>query len=132
MENIYDAKTEELNKVLSDIENELEKVDAPMKITTQVLICVEEIFVNVASYAYPEKEGKVKINYDITENSIEVVFSDDGIEFNPLMKDDPDITLSAEERNIGGLGIFMVKKTMDEVIYERKNNQNILKIVKKW
>lgn len=132
LEKIYDAKVGELNSFLGDLESELEKVCAPMKIVMQMSVCAEEIFVNVANYAYESNDGKVKISIITTNSSCEVIFKDEGIAFNPLEKEDPDITLSAEDRAIGGLGIYMVKKSMDEVSYDRINNQNILKIVKKW
>lgn len=92
-------------------------------------IAVEEIFTNISSYAYPPKDGDVEIMFRINdENQVEMNFIDSGIQYNPLEKKDPDITLSAEDRPIGGLGIFMVKKYMDEMNYVYENGKNILSI----
>ena len=93
---------------------------------------MEELFVNVASYAYPSGSGSVTIDMEITEEPAAAVitFTDSGIPFNPLKKDDPDIALSAEERQIGGLGIYMVKKSMDDIAYAYRDGRNVLRIVK--
>ena len=90
----------------------------------KLLISAEEIFSNIARYAY-EEPGNADITVTIEDGMLKVIFEDTGIEYNPLEKDDPDITLSVEERKIGGLGIFIVKKSMDLVRYERKDNKNI-------
>ena len=99
----------------------------------QVDIAVEELFVNIASYAYGKEEGLAVIRLDIEKDplTVKITFEDRGVPYNPLAKEDPDITLSAEERQIGGLGIYMVKKSMDDIIYEHKDGKNILTIVKK-
>ena len=89
-------------------------------------VCIEEIYVNIASYAYGNKEGTAKISFDKKDNEITLKFEDEGIYYNPLQKEDPDITLSLEERQIGGLGIFMVKKISKDIQYKRENNKNIL------
>lgn len=114
------------------IDEQLEKADCPMKTKVQIKVAAEEIFVNVAHYAYHQEVGEVEIRVEITENpkSAVITFSDSGKPFNPLEKPDPDITLSAEERDIGGLGIFMVKNTMDDVRYEFVDGQNCLTITK--
>lgn len=98
----------------------------------QIDVAVEELFVNIAQYAYAPGIGVATIRLEIQEDPFVVVitFIDNGIPYNPLAKEDPDITLSAEERPIGGLGIYMVKKSMDEVSYEYKDGQNILRIKK--
>ena len=126
----FKADKNVLHEVISFVEEELENHDCNMKTQMMISVMVEEIFVNIASYAYKEKEGVADIILDFAGDDVKITFIDSGVEFNPLAKEDPDITLSAEERNIGGLGIYMVKQTMDEVIYERKNNQNILSIKK--
>lgn len=98
---------------------------------TKLQIAVEEIFVNIASYAYPPKEGDVEISYyyDDKLNQIEMTFIDSGKPYNPLTEaKQPDITLSAEERPIGGLGLFIVKNTMDYVNYEYSDGKNIFTI----
>lgn len=124
------AKTEKLEEVLAFVNTQLEQLDCPMKIQTQLDIAVEEIFVNIAHYAYPEKDGEAYILLEITEEpiSVRITFIDNGKPYDPLAREDPDVTLSAEERQIGGLGIYMVKKSMDAVNYEYKNGQNILTI----
>lgn len=127
----FAADDEALSSVMSFVEAELEEAGANMKTLMQVCVAVEEIFVNVAHYAYPEKSGDVSLSIDVTGENATLVITDSGIPFNPLEKADPDITLSAEERNIGGLGIFMVKKSMDEVRYERRGDNNIFTMVKK-
>lgn len=127
------ALTENLGQVLEFVEAKLEELDCPMKIQTQIDIAVEEIYVNIAHYAYQSEPGQVTIFIKTEEDSGMVVihFIDSGIPFNPLERKDPDVTLSAEERNIGGLGIYMVKKSMDDVSYEYKNGQNVFTIKKK-
>lgn len=127
------ALTENLGQVLEFVEAKLEELDCPMKIQTQIDIAVEEIYVNIAHYAYQSEPGQVTICIKTEEDSGMVVihFIDSGIPFNPLERKDPDVTLSAEERNIGGLGIYMVKKSMDDVSYEYKNGQNVFTIKKK-
>lgn len=129
---IFSANVEKLNDVLAFVDEELEKVEAPMKVTTQMDIAIEELFVNVASYAYAPNSGDVEIKVEAKDGSIEVIFEDSGVEFDPLAGEDPDITLSAEERRIGGLGIFMVKKFVDEMDYCRTEGKNILRIRKTW
>lgn len=132
-EKTFRAADKELPEVLEFVENELEKADCPMKTAMSLTVAIEEIFVNVAHYAYPNGDGTAKllIEYDREKNEILFRMTDSGIPFNPLAKPDPDITLPAEERKIGGLGIFMMKKTMDEVFYANKNGENILTMIKK-
>ena len=127
-----DAKIENLDKVLAFLDTELENIDCPMKEQMQLDVAVEEIFVNIASYAYQPGEGDALIQLEKLEgpDRIVVTFTDSGIPYDPLAKEDPDVTLSAEERQIGGLGIYMVKKSMDEMAYEYKDEKNILKIAK--
>lgn len=132
IEKVYAASDDTLADALALVEEELEKVDCPMKWVMQITVCVEEMFVNVAHYAYGEGAGDVTMQIDTTPSSVSITLIDSGMAFDPLAKDDPDITLSAEERGIGGLGIYMVKKSMDEVRYERKNGQNIFTMVKNF
>lgn len=91
---------------------------------------VEEIFVNIASYAYPESPGSAVIEFSCENDTAEITFTDNGVPFDPLDHDDPDIDLPIEERSIGGLGILMTKKMMDKVTYRRENGCNILTIQK--
>ena len=97
-----------------------------------MLVAVEEIFVNIAHYAYGGNPGEAVIGLDVIPNpkSCRIVFRDRGVPYNPLEKTDPDITLSAEEREIGGLGIYMVKQSMDKVEYRYEDGYNILTIEK--
>ena len=126
------ASIENLEQVIAFVDEELEKYDCPIKLQMQIDVAVEEIFVNIASYAYKPGEGDASISIDIIKDPAraEITFVDSGVEYNPLKKEDPDVTLSAEERQIGGLGIYMVKKSMDDMIYNYSNGQNILKIIK--
>ena len=111
----------------------LESFDCPMKSSMAICVAVEEIFVNIASYAYGEGTGSACLSFAFDENErlMTLVVTDEGIPFNPLERAEPDITLSAAERSIGGLGIFITKKTMDEVRYTFENEENILTIIKK-
>ena len=93
-------------------------------------MAVEEIFVNIANYAYDNEPGDVWISVSTDELGATVEFRDSGVPFDPLQKEDPDITLSAEKRPIGGLGIFMVKKNVDDISYEYRDGQNILRMKK--
>ena len=97
-----------------------------------ITVALEEVFVNVAHYAYPNGSGDVSLSIDFDSESRRMTFpmTASGIPFDPLAKPDPDITLSAEERQIGGLGIFMMKMTMDDVSYVYKDGQNILTMKK--
>ncbi len=127
-----DAKIENLEQVLAFLDAELEAIDCPMKEQFELDVAVEEIFVNIASYAYESKVGDALITFEKLEGPDRVVitFTDSGIPYDPLAKEDPDVTLSAEERQIGGLGIYMVKKSMDEMTYEYKDNKNMLTLAK--
>ena len=131
LEKKFEAKENNLAEVLQFVERELEEKELPMKLSMQVSVCVEEIFTNIARYAYSEKEEDVTLGISYSDDELTVRFVDHGMPFDPLIKKDPDVTLSAEERSIGGLGIFIVKKTMDDVHYEYKNGKNILTIRKK-
>lgn len=126
------AAVENIEVVTDFVNEELEKLDCPVKARRQIDIAIDELFGNIARYAYSPDVGKATVRFSVEENPLEVTitFIDNGIPFNPLEKSNPDTHLSAEERPIGGLGIFLVKKSMDMVEYEYKNGQNILKIKK--
>ena len=128
----FPAKTDALADVLGFVEETLESFDCSMKAQLALTVAIEEVFVNVARYAYGEGEGDVTLGIDFDEDSRTVAFcmTDSGIPFDPLQKPDPDITLSAEERDIGGLGIFITKKTMDTVTYAYENGKNKLTMSK--
>lgn len=129
-----DAKVDNLDRVLDFVNGVLEENDCNMKTQISIAVSVEEIFVNIASYAYAPGEGSATIELEILKDprALSIVFKDSGIPYDPLAKKDPDITLSAEERPIGGLGIYMVKKSADRISYEYKDNQNILTFVKNF
>ena len=127
------ARLEQLESVQDFISQELEQCGCDMHVQMQIEMAVEEIFVNIAHYAYPENTGKLLlgIDYDDCEKTFTFRFRDQGIPFNPLDKPDPDVTLPAEERKVGGLGIFLMKKNMDGYSYTHENNENILTMWKK-
>ena len=129
----FPAKTESLSDVLGFVEETLEGFECPMKIQTAICVAIEEVFVNVAHYAYPDGEGDMSlhIGFDDLSSAITFRMTDKGVPFDPLKKPDPDITLSAEDREIGGLGIFITKKTMDSLTYAYENGENILTMIKK-
>ena len=130
MELIVDAKTEKLDDVIDFVDGFLEAMDCPMKTMTQIDIAVEEIFVNIAHYAYGACDGIAQISITDDDGVAEITFKDSGTPYDPLSRPDPDTTLSAEERQIGGLGIYIVKKTMDRVSYEYRDGFNIFTIRK--
>jgi anti-sigma regulatory factor (Ser/Thr protein kinase) len=123
------AELSNLDEVLVFIEEAIP--DISMKTQTQLAIAVEEIFVNIANYAYPSGTGDCIITAETGEDEAVLTFEDKGIPYNPLEKDDPNIALSAEERQIGGLGIFMAKKLTDGIEYSNDNGKNVLKIKKR-
>ena len=127
-----DAAIENIPAVTAFVEEQLEQYNCPMKAQMQIDIAIDELFSNIAQYAYNPKTGKATVRVEVTENPMAVVISfiDNGIPYDPLAKADPNVSLPADERQIGGLGIFMVKKSMDDINYEYKNGQNILKIKK--
>ncbi len=131
-EKIVAAKTESLDEVLEFVQSRLKEKNCPKKAQTQIAIAVEEIFVNIANYAYGEEEGPATIQIAFEGEPLHAVirFMDEGTPYNPLEKKDPDTSLSAEEREIGGLGIFMVKKSMDTMEYAYQDGKNILTIQK--
>ena len=127
-----EAKIENIEAVTDFVNEQLEALDCPMKAQMQIDIAIDELFGNIAHYAYNPEIGKATVRVEVAEDPLAVVitFIDNGVPYDPLAKADPNTTLSAEEREIGGLGIFMVKKTMDEIAYEYKDGQNILAIKK--
>jgi anti-sigma regulatory factor (Ser/Thr protein kinase) len=130
---IFAANTSALSDVLGFVDLMLEKYECPMKLQTAICVAIEEVFVNVALYAYKNGDGNVTLGIGFDEKNREVTFvmRDSGVQFDPLNKPDPDITLSADEREIGGLGIFITKKTMDSIDYAYENGENILTMTKK-
>lgn len=127
---VIEAKTEKLDEVLDFIDGLLDEWECPMKVQTQINIAVEELFVNIAHYAYTEA-GQAKISAAREGEEAVITFEDSGKPYNPLEREDPDVTLSAEERQIGGLGIYIVKKSMDAVSYVYVEGHNVLTIRKR-
>ncbi len=126
---MIEAKPEHLDAVLDFIRESLEAADCPMKLQNQIAIAAEEIFVNIAHYAYNPTVGGAMIRVSV-DKAVTIEFEDKGRPYNPLDRADPDVTATADERRIGGLGIYMVKKIMDQVEYRHIDNKNLL-IVKK-
>ena len=129
---VIGARTENLDQVIAFVDENLEEADCSMKAQMQIDVAVEEIFVNIAQYAYTPAEGEAVIRLDTEKNpgAVTITFIDSGVPFNPLAVEEPDVTLSAKDRKVGGLGIFMVKRSMDDVAYEYADNKNILTIKK--
>lgn len=127
------ATRERLDEVNTFVEETLEDLECSPRIAMQILVALEELYVNIASYAYAPGVGEaiIRVDYDCKQDMVKLELADWGIEFNPLEKEDPDVTLSAEERRLGGLGIYMVKKSMDLFTYERRDGKNIVTIGKK-
>ena len=130
-ERIFPAEIDELAAVIAFLEEELDKAEASPKLVVTLSVALEELFVNVAHYAYPDSKGTAKIEIDTSGDSVVIRLTDSGIPFDPLAKPDPDVTESAEKRKIGGLGIYMVKKSMDSISYQRQDGKNILTISKR-
>ena len=128
---VIEAAVKNLPKVMGFIEQNLENTRCSMKARMQISIAAEEVFVNIANYAYAPGKGNATVRIDVSEEPVVIItFIDNGIPFNPLTRKDPDVGLPASRRRIGGLGIFMTKRAMDNVEYEYKDGQNILKLKK--
>ncbi len=130
---VFPAKAIELGNVLEFVHKLLDQTDAGIKDQMQIDVAVEELFINIAHYAYDDgSEGTCEVNAGVDEDGMFTVrFKDMGCPFDPLEKEDPDVELPAENRQIGGLGIFIVKKFMDKVLYERDGDYNVMTIGKK-
>ena len=129
IEKEFEAKVDELPNVISFVEGELKKYEFSLKIISQFNLVAEELFVNIASYAYIENENgkcKIIIEYNKEKQEVKISFEDNGIKFNPLEKKDPDTNSEIQDMLIGGLGIYIVKESMDNVEYKYENNKNIL------
>lgn len=127
------AKVTNIPTVTDFVSSYLEEISCPPKQHVQIDVAIDELFGNIANYAYNGADGDATVKVEShKESSVEITFIDSGMPYNPLEKEDPDVTLSAEERKIGGLGIFIVKKTMDEMTYKYEDGKNILTIKKSW
>lgn len=129
---VIEADRMNLPQVQMFIDEQLEEASCTMPTQIAIDVAVEEIFVNIANYAYGDGNGKAVVQVSVHEEplSVEITFIDNGVQYDPLAKADPDTTLPAMQRQIGGLGIFMVKKSMDDICYEYKDGKNILAIKK--
>lgn len=127
------ATLDNLDTVLAFVDQQMEEAGCAMKLMAQVDMAVEEIFVNIARYAYHPEVGEAIVRCEAGGEPFQVIvgFADQGRPYNPLEREDPDVTLDAEQRQIGGLGIFMAKKLMDDIQYEFRDGQNILTLRKK-
>ena len=127
------AMTDQLDTVTDFIEEKLAPYDCPMRTMLQLRLAVEEIFVNIASYAYSPEVGNAEIRCEVLEDPLRVViqFLDSGTPFDPLAKEDADTSEEALMSREGGLGILLVKNTMDDVQYSYEDGKNILTILKK-
>lgn len=127
-----DAEISKINLVTDFVNEQLELYNFPESEKMKVNIAIDELLANVANYAYKDELGKITIQIDINKKVLAMTFIDSGIKYNPLEREDPDITLSAEEREIGGLGIYLVKNLMDKMEYEYVDGKNIIKIQKNF
>ena len=126
---IFKADVKELDNLFEYSSTLLEVLDFTKRDIIMINTALEEVFVNVAKYAY-EGTGEVEVTLSNDKNKVTFVFRDSGKPFNPLTREDPNITASSDEREVGGLGIYMVKNIMDETSYEYKDNHNVLTLVK--
>ncbi|MCR5137350.1 MAG: ATP-binding protein [Oscillospiraceae bacterium] len=126
------AERESIPAVIDFVNRELDELGCPEKTKTQIDIAIDELYGNIASYAYGEENGEVTVavDHDSAAGAVSISFQDEGKPFNPLESGEPDVTLSARERKVGGLGIFLVRKSMDDVRYEYRDGKNILTIRK--
>ena len=127
-----EATVENIPIVIDFVNEQLEALNCSTKIQLQMEIVIDELFSNIAKYAYNPEIGVATVRVEVEEEPVSVIvtFIDEGKPYDPLEKEEPDVTLGLEEREIGGLGIYMVKQSMDDVIYEYKNGKNILKVKK--
>lgn len=131
---VLEAKIENIYKLSDFLEKELSSLKVTTAEDMKINLVMEELFVNIANYAYAPKTGSCTIRSEVfpEENAIEITLIDKGIPFNPVDRKDPDVTLSAKERKIGGLGIYMAKQEVDNIVYRRENGQNILWLRKEF
>ena len=131
---VLEAKIDNIYKLADFLEEQLSKLKVSMAEDMKMNLVMEELFVNIANYAYAPKTGSCTIRAEVfpEENAIALTFIDRGVPFNPLKRKDPDVTLSAKERRVGGLGIYMAKREVDEIIYRREGGQNILWLKKRF
>ena len=131
----FKADIKELDNVLAFVKEEISSY-VSNKLLFKINIAIEELFVNIANYAYEKDNDNnlvdISINVDLENKNIVITFVDSGAKFNPITKEDPCIDLPAEERKVGGLGIYIVKKTVDKIDYKYIDNKNVLTIEKSY
>lgn len=131
-----EATLTQLETVMSFLEEALEEAGCPMKTSMKIAVSIEELYVNVVNYAYTPLTGvcimMIQAEYEGEQGSVRIELRDKGKAFNPWLRENPDISLSAEEREIGGLGIYMVKQSMDRVDYHYENGENRVSVEKDW
>ena len=127
-----EAVRENLPEVQAFVRERLQATKCPPKAKMQIALTVEEIFINIASYAYAPEKGRAAVRVEVSEEpvTVTITFVDHGVPYDPLAKEDPNINLPVEEREVGGLGIFVTKKMMDDVTYTYKDGHNILTLKK--
>ena len=127
------AQIENIPRVTAFIDEQLEALDCPMKPQMQMDVAIDEMFCNISRYAYAPDVGEATVRFEFDESTrmASVTFIDSGVPFNPLSRQDQDVTAPSHEREVGGLGIFLVRKTMDQMEYRYENGKNILTIRKK-
>lgn len=134
MKKLFKAEQNQLDEVLGFIDANLEAAGCPVSAQMSIDVCVEEAFINVASYAFPDTDGEASVSVDVLNEAgasvCVITLEDGGVPFNPLARPDPDTSLQASDRGIGGLGILMVKKMMDDVDYEYSGGMNRLTMKK--
>jgi len=126
------ATVENIDAVTDFVNEQLEILDCPMKTQMQIDVAIDEVFGNICHYAYGSGEGEATVRVDVQEDvrAVVITFIDSGVAYNPLNKEDPDTTLSVDDKPLGGLGIFIVKKTMDELAYRYEDGCNYLTVKK--
>ena len=129
----FDATIEKIPELTALVDERLEALECPIKAQMQIDVAIDELFSNVANYAYENGVGRIttRFEFDPDAREVRISFIDSGMPYNPLEKDDPDVSLPPEERDIGGLGIYLVKKTMDALLYEYRDGRNIVTICKR-
>ena len=126
-----EAKLEKVEEVLKFVNTELESRGVPFDVLQRIDLALEEIVVNICSYAYPEGQGIAIVAVSFPkENVIQLDIKDRGIPYDPLKKPDPDISIPLKQSKIGGLGIYMTKKSMDEIAYEYEDGYNHMTLIK--
>lgn len=129
----FEASVDRIPWLTEQVDGLLEGLDCPMRAQMQIDVAIDELMANIASYAYGTGKGEVTVRFDFEsgDRTVVLTFIDSGIPYDPLAKPDPDVTLAVEKRSVGGLGIFLVKKTMDDMTYARLDGHNVLTIRKR-